>query len=90
MFCSKFSAVAAAAALSLIASSVAEVVEGSITPETYVPGGKSNLALYWVSSWKEFCTGRVANSMDRERVPVKRNCWPTAMSRLLISFLSDS
>jgi hypothetical protein len=51
MFSSKYFAATAVAAFSLIASSVAEVIEGSITPATYVPGGKSNLATYWVSVW---------------------------------------
>lgn len=51
MFSSKFFTAAAVAAFSLTASSVAEVTEGSITPATYVPGGNSNLVMYWVSAW---------------------------------------
>lgn len=39
---------AAAATFSLFASSAAEVTPGTIYPVTYAPGGKSNLAMYWV------------------------------------------
>jgi hypothetical protein len=89
MFSSKFSAVAVAAALSLVASSVAEVIEGSSSPATYVSGGNSNLAMYWVSV-KGISVRKMANSMGREVVPMNRHCRLSAMNRLLILFPLDS
>lgn len=46
---------AVATALSLAVSSVAEVIEGSLAPATYVPGGNANLAMYWVSVKETVC-----------------------------------